>query len=134
MRQMLLQYLIVFAVFLAIDFVWLSNAGRLLYTPEIGALLKERPNFAVAFIFYAFYAFGLLVLVVTPALIAPGIGKALVMGALFGFVAYATYDLTNLATLKGFTVRIAMIDMLWGTVLSSSVSTIAVLLIRFFKI
>ena len=134
MRNMLLQYVIVFAVFLAIDFVWLSNAGRLIYRPEIGALLKDQPNFVVAFIFYAFYAAGLLVFVVTPALPTPGLGKALMYGAFFGFVAYATYDLTNLATLKGFTFKIAMIDLLWGTVLSATVCTVSVWLIRLLKI
>jgi uncharacterized membrane protein len=134
MRNMLLQYLIVFAVFLAIDFVWLSNAGRLVYRPEIGALLKEQPNFVVAFVFYAIYALGLLVFVVTPTLPAPGLGKALMYGAFFGFVAYATYDLTNLATLKGFTFKIAIIDLLWGTVLSASVSVASVWLIRLLKL
>ncbi len=134
MRNMLLQYLIVFAVFLAIDFVWLSNAGRLIYRPEIGALLKDQPNFVVAFIFYAFYAAGLLVFVVGPSLLSPGLGKALMYGAFFGFVAYATYDLTNLATLKGFTFKIAMIDLLWGTVLSASVSVASVWLIRLLKL
>jgi uncharacterized membrane protein len=134
MRNMLLQYLIVFAVFLAIDFVWLSNAGRLVYRPEIGSLLKDQPNLVVAFIFYAFYAAGLLVFVVTPSLLSPGLGRGLMYGAFFGFVAYATYDLTNLATLKGFTAKIAMIDLLWGTVLSASVSVASVWLIRLLKL
>jgi uncharacterized membrane protein len=134
MRQVIIQYVIVFAVFLAIDFVWLSNASRWFYYPEIGQLLREKPNFLVAFIFYALYAVGLLVLVVQPALNHEGIGRALMWGALFGLVAYATYDMTNLATMKGFTTRIAIIDMVWGTVLSASVSTIAVLLIRYFKV
>jgi uncharacterized membrane protein len=134
MRQVIIQYVIVFAVFLAIDFVWLSNASRWFYYPEIGQLLREKPNFLVAFIFYALYAAGLLVLVVQPALNHEGIGRALMWGALFGLVAYATYDMTNLATMKGFTTRIAIIDMVWGTVLSASVSTIAVLLIRYFKV
>jgi uncharacterized membrane protein len=134
MRQVIIQYVIVFAVFLAIDFVWLSNASRWFYYPEIGQLLREKPNFLVAFIFYALYAVGLLVLVVQPALNHEGVGRALMWGALFGLVAYATYDMTNLATMKGFTTRIAIIDMVWGTVLSASVSTIAVMLIRYFKV
>ncbi len=134
MRQYILQYLIVFAVFLAIDFVWLSNAGRLIYRPEIGALLRDKPDFVVAFVFYAFYALGLLVFVIVPSLPYPGLGKAILYGAFFGFVAYATYDLTNLATLKGFTFRIAMIDLAWGTVLSGTVSVVAVWLIRLLKV
>jgi uncharacterized membrane protein len=134
MRNMLLHYLIVFVVFLAIDAVWLTNAGKLLYRPEIGSLLLDQPNLFVAFIFYAIYAFGLLIFVVSPALLAPGYSKALMLGALFGFVAYATYDLTNLATLKGFTFKIAMIDLAWGTVLSASVCTASVWLIRLLKL
>ncbi len=134
MRHMLLQYFIVLVVFLAIDAVWLSMAGRLVYVPEIGALLKDKPDFLVAFIFYAIYALGLLMFVVSPGLAAPGLAKTLLWGGLFGFVAYATYDLTNLATMKGFTFRIAMIDLVWGSVLSASVSTVAVWLIRLLKL
>jgi uncharacterized membrane protein len=134
MRQAVLHYFIVFGIFLAIDAVWLTNAGRLFYVPEIGALLRERPNFLVAFFFYAVFALGLLVFVVQPQLASGTIWKTLVLGGFFGFVAYATYDLTNLATLKGFTTRIALIDMAWGAVLSASVSAAAVWLIRLLKL
>ncbi len=74
MRQAMIQYIVVLVVFLAIDAVWLTNAGRLIYAPEIGQLLKERPNFVVAFLFYAIFAFGLLVFVVSPALAPAGFG------------------------------------------------------------
>ncbi len=134
MRQMLLQYLVVLVVFLAIDSLWLFNAARLFYRPEIGQLLKDQPNFVVAFIFYAIYALGLLVFVVSPNLAAPNMGKVLLYGGFFGLVAYATYDMTNLATMKGFTTKIAIIDMAWGTVLSASVSVAAIWLIRLLKI
>jgi uncharacterized membrane protein len=134
MRQAILQYVIVLVVFLAIDAAWLSTAARSVYMPEIGQLMRERPNFFVAFIFYCIYAFGLLVFVVSPELDAPGYGRALLYGALFGFVAYATYDLTNLSTMKGFTTKIAIIDLVWGSVLSASVAGIAVWLIRMFKL
>lgn len=134
MKQAVLHYVLVLVVFLAIDAAWLSNAGKLIYTPEIGNLLRDKPNLVVAFIFYAIYALGLLVFVVQPALAQPGLGKALLLGAFFGLVAYATYDMTNLATMKGFTTRIAIIDMAWGTVLSASVSALSVWLIRLFNI
>lgn len=134
MRQAIIQYVVVLAVFLAIDAVWLTNAGRLLYVPEIGSLLKDRPNLVVAFIFYMIYAAGLLVFVVQPALSQPGVLKAMLWGGFFGFVAYATYDMTNLATLKGFTTRIAIIDMVWGTVLSAAVSGLSVWLLRLLKV
>ena len=134
MRQLILQYVVVLVVFLAIDATWLSTAGRWIYAPEMGALLKDRPNFIIAFIFYAIFALGLLVFIVSPHLAFPGIGKAIVYGAFFGFVAYATYDLTNLSTINGFTTKIAMIDLAWGTVLSASVSGISIWLIRWFNI
>jgi uncharacterized membrane protein len=133
MRHMILQFLIVFAVFLAIDFVWLSNAGKLIYQPEIGSLLLEKPNFTVAFVFYVIYALGILVFAVQPNLAAAGLGKAIAYGAFFGFVAYATYDFTNLATLKGFTTKIALIDVTWGTFLSGAVAGISVWIIRALK-
>jgi uncharacterized membrane protein len=134
MRQTLIQYVVVFVIFLAIDAVWLSNAGRLLYVPEIGALLRDKPNFVVAFLFYAIYALGLLVFVVQPALLTTDYGRVLLLGGFFGLVAYATYDMTNLATMKGFTTRIAIIDMVWGTVLSASVSGLSVFVLRLLKI
>lgn len=134
MKQMILHYLVVLVVFLAIDAVWLMNAGRLIYKPEIGQLLLDKPDLFVAFLFYAIYAAGLLVFVVTPQLAEGNIGKAALYGGLFGLVAYATYDMTNLATLKGFTTKIAIIDMMWGTVLSASVSAASVWLIRLLKI
>jgi uncharacterized membrane protein len=134
MRQTILQYLVVLVVFLAIDSVWLTTAAKTIYRPEIGQLLREQPNFVVAFIFYAFYAAGLLILVVWPHLQSPGISRAMLYGAVFGFVAYATYDMTNLATMKGFTTKIAIIDMAWGTFLSAVVSGASVWLIRLFKL
>jgi uncharacterized membrane protein len=134
MRQMILHYIVVLVVFLAIDAVWLSTAARLVYRPEIGQLLKDQPNFVVAFIFYAIYALGLLVFIVAPQIASADFGKALIYGAFFGFVAYATYDMTNLSTMKGFTTKIAIIDMVWGTVLSGSVSVISLWLIRLLKI
>jgi uncharacterized membrane protein len=134
MRQMVLQYIVVLVVFLAIDAVWLSTAARLVYRPEIGQLLKDQPDFLVAFAFYAIYALGLLVFIIVPNLAAADYGKALLYGAFFGLVAYATYDMTNLSTMKGFTTKIAVIDMVWGSFLSASVSVLAIWLIRLLKI
>lgn len=133
MRNMIIQYLSVVAVFLAIDAIWLSTAGRTLYVAEIGGLLRDRPDFVVAFAFYCLYAFGLWWFVVSPHLASATLAKTFVTGALFGLVAYATYDLTNLATMKGFTARIAVIDMAWGSLLSGSVSAASVWLLRIFK-
>ena len=134
MRLYLIHYVIVLAIFLAIDFVWLSTAGRTIYVSEIGGLLRERPNFLVAFQFYALFSLGLLVFVIEPAAPSGFSTRALLMGGFFGLVAYATYDLTNLATMKGFTSKIALIDMLWGTVLSAGVTGLSLTAIKMFKL
>lgn len=134
MRLFVLHYLVVLIVFLAIDAVWLSTAGRMVYVSEIGQLLRDSPNFAVAFIFYMIFALGLLVFVVEPALASANLWRNILLGGFFGFVAYATYDMTNLATMKGFTTRIAIIDMAWGAFLSGSVTGLSVWLIRTFKL
>jgi uncharacterized membrane protein len=133
MRLYVIHYCIVLAIFLAVDFAWLSTAGRGIYVNEIGGLLRDRPNFLVAFLFYALFAAGLLVFVIEPAATSGLSKSALVLGGFFGLVAYATYDLTNLATLKGFTTKIALIDMLWGTVLSAGVTALSLVAIKMFR-
>lgn len=105
-------------VFLAIDMVWLGWIARAFYRAEIGGLLREDVNWAAALLFYVLFIAGLLAFAVIPAL-DRGVLRAAVAGGLFGLVAYATYDLTNLATLRGFTVRVAAVDMAWGFVLCS---------------
>lgn len=134
MRLYIFHYLIVLAIFLVIDFAWLSTAGRTIYVSEIGSLLRDRPNYLVAFLFYALFALGLLVFVIEPAVLAGLSKQVLVMGGFFGLVAYATYDLTNLATLKGFTTKIALIDMLWGSALSAGVTALSLTAIKLFKL
>jgi uncharacterized membrane protein len=134
MRLLIIHYIVVLTIFLAIDFAWLSTAGRTLYVAEIGGLLRDRPNFAVAFAFYAVFALGLLLFVVEAALPSSTIARAMMWGGFFGLVAYATYDLTNLATMKGFTARIALIDMAWGAALSAAVSGLSLLAIRSLKL
>jgi uncharacterized membrane protein len=119
-------------VFLAIDMVWLLKIGRGFYVEEIGGILREQPGLAAAGAFYALYVTGLMIMVIGPALDAGSVARALLYGAVFGLVAYGTYDLTNLSVLKGFTARIAVIDMVWGMVLTSATSGITVLLAGLF--
>jgi uncharacterized membrane protein len=109
----LILYLCCALVLFPLDVIWLSTAGRTLYRREIGALLSERPNLAVALLFYLAYLAGVVVLVAAPA--QGDVVKALWTGAVLGLTAYGTYDLTNLATLRGYTTRIAVIDLAWGT-------------------
>ncbi|MBS29158.1 MAG: hypothetical protein CL566_09605 [Alphaproteobacteria bacterium] len=113
-----------FFIFVVIDFIWLSNAGRLLYRPQLGSLLLDRPGIPPAIMFYILYGIGLTLLVVRPAVESGSLAGALWMGALFGLVAYGTYDLTNAATLRGWSWTVTVVDMAWGAFLTG-VSTFA---------
>ena len=128
-----LLWAIAFALLLIIDMVWLMWLGRGFYVEEIGSLLLEQPNLIAAFAFYALYIAGLVYLVIAPAAEADSVTKAVISGAVFGLVAYATYDLTNLAVMKGFTLKIALIDMVWGMALSAAVSGLTVKIVSLFQ-
>ena len=113
-----------------LDFVWLGFVAKKLYYGEMGKILLEKPNMGPAILFYVIYVIGVVVFVITPALEKGSWLHALGYGALFGFVAYATYDLTNLATLKGFSSKIVVIDLLWGASLTAVVSTGAYAIVK----
>lgn len=116
-------YLIAYAAsavaFLAIDFVWLTVASRLVYRPLLGDLLAENPNLLVAGLFYLFYVVGVVVFAVMPAVGAGSWLMAAGLGALLGLIAYGTYDMTNLATIEGWPVAVSVIDLAWGTALTA---------------
>lgn len=131
MRQITL-YVATAAIFFALDFVWLSLTARPIYRREIGDLLLEQPNLAIAAGFYLIYVVGLVALVSLPNVEDPM--RALWMGALFGLVAYGTYDLTNLSTMRGFTPTIAAIDMTWGAFLSAVSAFGGVWVLRMLKL
>lgn len=127
MFEWIVLWVVAAVLFLAIDMVWLLWIGRGFYTAEIGDLLRQPPNLSAAGLFYILYVTGLMVMVIWPAFQAQSAIQALLYGAILGLIAYGTYDLTNLAVMKGFTARIAMIDMVWGMVLTSVVSSVTVL-------
>lgn len=112
-------YLGTLVAFLAIDAVWLGLVAPKFYTGQIGHLMAPSPNFLAAGIFYALYVVGILVFAVLPAQ-EVGPMKALLLGALFGFFAYATYDLTNLSTLKNWPILVTVVDLAWGTFLTGT--------------
>lgn len=124
-------YLATGIAFALIDFFWLRWAGSNFYRPMIGAIMADKPRFDAAIAFYLIYIAGIVVFAVAPAL-AHGHGSrtATLYGALFGFFCYATYDLTNQATLKVWDVRITLVDMAWGTVLTAAAATIGMLVTR----
>lgn len=117
-------YFIALPVFFAIDMVWLGLVAKNFYAKQIGALLKPDVNWAAAIIFYLIFILGLVVFVITSAVEKGSWTHALLFGALFGFVCYATYDLTNLAVAKDWPILVTIVDLIWGAVLAASVSTI----------
>lgn len=117
-------YLIALPVFFAIDMFWLGVVAKNFYRQQIGFLMAPNINWTAAIIFYLVFILGLVLFVVSPALAKDSIQHAIVFGALFGFITYATYDLTNLATLKDWPLTLTIVDLVWGSFLASSVSTI----------
>jgi uncharacterized membrane protein len=115
-------YGIAFTVFLAIDAVWLTLIAKNFYAKYIGYLMSKNPNLWAALIFYLIFIAGLIFFVITPALDKKMWTHALFAGLFFGFVTYATYDLTNLATLKDWPLLVTIVDLLWGMFVSAVVS------------
>ena len=113
--------------FLAIDMVWLGIVARGFYRKHLGFLLTDQPNWWAAAVFYLLFVAGLLVFAVFPGLNANSLRKAVLLGSLFGLITYATYDLTNLATVKNWPLLVTVVDMAWGAVLAAAVSAVGYL-------
>jgi uncharacterized membrane protein len=113
----LATYLLTLTIFVGVDLVWLGYIAKSFYRAEIGSLLANKMSLPAAAAFYLIYSAGLMLFVIQPS-IDGGWSRALVFGSLFGFVAYATYDLSNLATLRGWTLKLSVVDMVWGAALS----------------
>jgi uncharacterized membrane protein len=126
--NMVMIYLIAFVLLVGVDLVWLGYVAKNFYQSEIGGLFAEKMNLSAAIAFYAIYTFGLVVLIIQPNLTDGGWPRALMLGSLFGFVAYATYDLSNLATLRGWTTKLAIVDMLWGAVLTGTTAAATIII------
>ena len=105
-------------VMVALDLLWLGVIARSVYRQGIGHLMADQPNVPVAVLFYAVFALGLMFFAVAPHGTGADWGKTIVAAALFGFFAYATYDLTHLATLKNWPTGVSLLDMAWGVVVS----------------
>jgi uncharacterized membrane protein len=114
----LIAYVACVLVMGGLDFLWLTNTSNALYHRDLGALLADNPNMTVAVIFYLTYIVGVLIFAVRPGLTSGDWKMAALYGALFGFFTYATYDLTNMATMKVWTLRVTLLDIAWGTILT----------------
>jgi uncharacterized membrane protein len=115
-------YILTAIVFLVIDLIWLGWLANGLYDRELGHLKRATVNWPAALLFYAIFVGGILFFCILPAHAAQSTSQALLLGAAFGLITYCTYDLTNLATLKDWPVRIVWIDISWGVVLNTLVS------------
>jgi len=118
-------YLIALPVFFVIDIMWLGLVAKNFYAKQIGFLMKTDVNWAAAIIFYLLFIVGLVLFVIVPSLEKHSWTNALLFGILFGLITYATYDLTNLATIKDWPLLVTIVDLIWGMVLAALVSVIS---------
>lgn len=124
------QYFVTFIIFLLIDAVWLGFISKNFYPNYIGHLMAQEVNIFPALLFYVLYVVGIVYLVIKPSLEKKSLTKSLIFGALLGLVSYSTYDLTNLATLTNWPVVVTVVDIIWGTILTMSVSGVSYLVSR----
>jgi uncharacterized membrane protein len=127
MKQYALAYVVTLVAFLGIDAVWLTLTSARLYKPQLPHLLADKFSLVPAGLFYVVYVAGILIFAVSPAIKAGTWSTAALYGAAFGFCAYATYDLTNQATLKNWPALITIADLCWGTLLTATAATIGYL-------
>lgn len=130
----LMLYLLTVPVFFALDLLWLGVVAKNLYRHNLAHLLSPSVNWPAALMFYLVYIAGILLFAVKPGLDARSLARAVQWGALFGFFTYATYDLTNLATIRGWPLKVALADMAWGTLLCTLVGAASFLLGRWLKL
>ncbi|MEO6015034.1 MAG: DUF2177 family protein [Devosia sp.] len=129
MLKYLVAYGVTAIVFLGLDALWLSRVALGMYRKELGGLLLEKPNLAIAGLFYLLFVVGIVVLAIVPALNGGTWVNALLMGAVLGLVAYGTYDITNLSTLKNWSLTVTIADLIWGTALTAVSATIGYLVV-----
>ena len=125
-------YFIALPIFFAIDMVWLGLIAKNFYQKHIGFIMTTNVNWVAALIFYLLFIAGLVLFVITPALKENSWFRALLFGSLFGLITYATYDLTNLATLKNWPLIVTLVDLIWGMTLAATVSTVSFIVAKKF--
>ena len=124
----LTTYLVATAVFVLIDGLWLGVVARSFYARQLGSLIRKRPEFGTAAVFYLLYPVGLTVLAIEPA--GEDVLAGAALGAVLGLTAYGTYNLTNMSTLRDWPRLMSCVDLIWGTLLSAVVSVLTILLLR----
>ncbi len=125
------MYLVALLIFLVIDFLWLGLIARDFYRNQIGHLMAESVNWIAALVFYLLFIGGVVYFVLAPSLEAESLLRAFLVGGFFGFIAYATYDLTNLATLKDWPLLVTVVDLAWGTFLGMLTSGLSYVVLHY---
>ena len=115
-------YLITALLFFAIDILWLGVIAKKFYDKHLARFFRERVNWTAASIFYFLYILGIMIFAILPGISCASLTRTVILGVLYGLFTYATYDLTNLATLKDWPVKVVVVDILWGMVLCGLVS------------
>lgn len=129
--KLLLSYALTFLVFFIIDMAWLGLIARDLYKKYLGGFLSDQVNWTAAIVFYLLFIVGVFIFAILPSVEKNSLVSAITLGAMFGFFTYATYDLTNLATLKGWPIAIVFIDIVWGSVLTGIVSAAGFYIVKY---
>jgi len=122
MKNFIIAYLATLLTFLAIDAIWLGLIAKKFYAAQLGPLMREDVLFLPAGIFYLFYSAGIVLLAIRPEQTGLSLVNIAFYGAVVGFIAYGTYDVTNLATLKNWPVLMSIVDFVWGICISSAVA------------
>ncbi len=130
MKSLVVGYLAALAALAVLDALWLGVVSREFYKARLGQLLLDRPLWSVAILFYLIHAAGIAVFAVPPAITAGTWIAALCYGALFGLCVYAAYDITNLATLRGWSMALSLVDLVWGAAATAAATLVAFLVVR----
>ena len=130
MKSLVVGYLVALGALAVLDALWLGVVSREFYKARLGQLLLDRPLWSVAILFYLIHAAGIAVFALPPAMAVGTWIAAVLYGALFGFCVYAAYDITNLATLRGWSMALSLVDLAWGAVATSAATLVAFLVVR----
>lgn len=128
----IMTYLGVTALYLIIDYLWLGVIAKGFYQQQMGDLMREDILIHIAALFYMFYTIGIVLFAVKPAVEAENVFIALSYGALLGFLAYGTYDVTNMATIKNWPILMSLVDVAWGTALTATTATAGYFILKQF--
>tara|TARA_Y100000590_G_scaffold164514_1_gene188489 strand:- start:152 stop:559 length:408 start_codon:yes stop_codon:yes gene_type:complete len=132
MKTLLYAFVFASLIFFIIDFIWLSIAVKAFYKPHIGSLLNDKPVIWAAIVFYLVYSIGLTLLVLKPGLVSESLFQVFLNGVIFGIVTYGTYNLTNMATIKDWSINVVVVDMIWGGLLTGFSSFVSIALVKNF--